>query len=104
MDFFDPSCVGNGCRNSNLMNSKIVTFACYYSRNVKKLWYFRKQNILRVRENYVKFFTMSYFGDGYRNSNLMNSKIVIFTCQYSHNVKKLWYFLKKKYHEEEKIT
>ena len=26
MNFFDPSCVGNGCRNSNLMNSKIVTF------------------------------------------------------------------------------
>ena len=26
MDFFDPSRVGNGCRNSNLMNSKIVTF------------------------------------------------------------------------------
>ena len=25
MNFFDPSCVGNGCRNSNLMNSKIVT-------------------------------------------------------------------------------
>ena len=26
MNFFDPSCVGNGYRNSNLMNSKIVTF------------------------------------------------------------------------------
>ena len=24
--FFDASCVGNRCQNSNLMNSKIVTF------------------------------------------------------------------------------
>ena len=26
VEFFDASCVGNGCQNSNLMNSKIVTF------------------------------------------------------------------------------
>ena len=26
MEFFDANCVGNGCQNSNLMNSKIVTF------------------------------------------------------------------------------
>ena len=28
--FFDINCVGNGCQNSNLMNSKIVTFCTIF--------------------------------------------------------------------------
>ena len=83
MEFFGPSHFINGRRNSNLMNSKIVIFACHYSHNVKKLWYFKKQNIPRGRENYMKFFCASRFINGCRNNNLMNSKIVTFACPLS---------------------
>ena len=106
MNFFDPSYVGNGCQNSNLMNSKIVIFACHYSRNVKKLWYFKKQNIPRQRENYVKFFSANLFVNGCRNNNLMNSQIVTFACplsggmSFAHPLNKIIHFacpLIKKY-------
>ena len=68
--FFAASRFVNGCRNSNLMNSN---FCMRLFMQCKKLWYFRKQNILRGRENYVEYFTINRFINGYRNSNLMNS-------------------------------
>ena len=61
VEFFAISRFVNGCWNSNLMNSKIVTFASHYSHSVKKLRYFRKQNISRKNENYVKFLCSEKF-------------------------------------------
>ena len=81
-----------------------MNFTCYYSRAVKKLWYFRKQNISRGKENYVKFFAACHFENECRNSNLMNTKIVTFACHFSRIVKKLWYFIKKYITSKRKLS
>ena len=58
--FFDASCVGNGCRNNNLMNSKILTFCTNLHVTIhvlqKNYDISEKKKIPRERENYVDFF------------------------------------------------
>ena len=52
----------------------------------------------------MKYFTASRFENGCRNNNLMNSKIVIFACNYLRSLKNYDILENKIYHEEEKIT
>ena len=59
----------------NYNNITISFIFLTYSIFSWQMYYYEKKKILRGRKNYVKFYVAIHFGNGRRNSNLMNSNI-----------------------------